>query len=158
VPCAGRSSSRRVGAAIVTAGIAGFAAGGAVDGRRRVRLGQLALELASEVADALSRKGALKAHVRDELGLDEQRLARPFRAAWTLALSFTAGAALSLVAVTMLQQPLRIGGTHADRAWMARESRGAARRGSARFDPDRRVGRRRHGITAGIGVLVGTVA
>ena len=99
------------GAAIVTAGIAGFAAGGAVDGRRRVRLGQLALELASEVADALSRKGALKAHVRDELGLDEQRLARPFRAAWTSALSFTAGAALSLVAVAMLQQPLRIGGT-----------------------------------------------
>jgi len=100
------------GAAIVTAGIAGFAAGGgAVDGGRRVRLGQLALELASEVADALSRKGALKAHVRDELGLDEQRLARRFRAARTSALSFTAGAALSLVVVAALQQPLRIGGT-----------------------------------------------
>ena len=49
--------------------------------------------------------------MRDELGLDEQRLARRFRAARTSALSFTAGAALSLVVVAALQQPLRIGGT-----------------------------------------------
>ena len=147
MPCAGRSSSRRVGCRDRHRRDRRLRRGGAVDGRRRVRLGQsqrdaeradirleqrellsdpqgelielakiyerrgLALELASEVADALSRKGALKAHVRDELGLDEQRLARPFQAAWTLALSFTAGAALSLVAVAMLQQPLRIGGT-----------------------------------------------
>ena len=37
--------------------------------------------LACEVADALSRRGALAAHARDELGLDEQRLARPLQAA-----------------------------------------------------------------------------
>ncbi|MEA2233366.1 MAG: vacuolar iron transporter family protein, partial [Solirubrobacteraceae bacterium] len=50
--------------------------------------------LANDVAFALSRRGgALKAHARDELGLDEQRLARPVQAAWTSALSFAAGAA-----------------------------------------------------------------
>jgi len=59
----------------------------------------LAPALASEVAVALSRGGALAAHARDELGLDEQRPARPFQAAWTSALSFSAGAALPLVAV-----------------------------------------------------------
>ena len=45
--------------------------------------------LASEVAVSLSSRGALAAHARDELGLDEQRLARPFQAAWTSALSFS---------------------------------------------------------------------
>jgi VIT1/CCC1 family predicted Fe2+/Mn2+ transporter len=45
--------------------------------------------LANEVALSLSRRGgALAAHARDELGLDDQRLARPFQAAWTSALSF----------------------------------------------------------------------
>src|SRR5258706_13119231 len=48
--------------------------------------------LASEVASALSARGALEAHARDELGLDQERLARPFQAAWTSALSFSAGA------------------------------------------------------------------
>jgi len=38
--------------------------------------------LAGEVAQALSSHGALQAHLRDELGLDEQRLARPLQAAW----------------------------------------------------------------------------
>ena len=56
-------------------------------------------ELANDVALTLSRRGALAAHARDELGLDEQRLARPFQAAWTSALSFSAGAALPLSAV-----------------------------------------------------------
>jgi VIT1/CCC1 family predicted Fe2+/Mn2+ transporter len=55
-------------------------------------------ELANEVATSLSQRGALRAHARDELGLDEARLARPFQAAWTSALSFSAGATLPLVA------------------------------------------------------------
>ena len=58
--------------------------------------------LASEVALTLSRHGALQAHTRDELGLDEQRLARPFQAAWTSALSFAVGAALPLLAVAVV--------------------------------------------------------
>jgi VIT1/CCC1 family predicted Fe2+/Mn2+ transporter len=57
----------------------------------------LAPELAHEVALSLSGRDALAAHARDELGLDEQRLARPLQAAWTSALSFSAGAALPLV-------------------------------------------------------------
>ena len=55
--------------------------------------------LADDVATALSRDGALTAHARDELGLAEERLARPIQAAWTSALSFAAGAALPLLAV-----------------------------------------------------------
>jgi len=61
----------------------------------------LAPALASEVAQALSRNGALAAHARDELGLDEARLARPVQAAWTSALSFALGAALPLIAVAV---------------------------------------------------------
>jgi VIT1/CCC1 family predicted Fe2+/Mn2+ transporter len=63
--------------------------------------------LAREVALALSRTGALEAHARDELGLDEQRLARPFQAAWTSALSFAAGAALPLLTVAVSPQRTR---------------------------------------------------
>jgi VIT1/CCC1 family predicted Fe2+/Mn2+ transporter len=68
----------------------------------------LAPELASEVAVALSRRGALEAHARDELGLDEQRLARPFQAAWTSALSFSCGAALPLLAVAVAPAGTRV--------------------------------------------------
>jgi VIT1/CCC1 family predicted Fe2+/Mn2+ transporter len=64
--------------------------------------------LAREVALSLSRNGALQAHARDELGLDEDRLARPFQAAWTSALSFSAGAALPLVAVSVAPAAARI--------------------------------------------------
>ena len=63
--------------------------------------------LAREVAQSLSRSGALEAHARDELGLDEQRLARPFQAAWTSALSFAAGAALPLLTVAVSPQRTR---------------------------------------------------
>jgi VIT1/CCC1 family predicted Fe2+/Mn2+ transporter len=68
-------------------------------------------ELAGEVARTLSAGGALAAHARDELGLDEQRAARPFQAAWTSALSFSSGAALPLIAVGVLPQAARAGGT-----------------------------------------------
>jgi VIT1/CCC1 family predicted Fe2+/Mn2+ transporter len=64
--------------------------------------------LAREVAQSLSRSGALEAHARDELGLDEQRLARPFQAAWTSALSFSAGAALPLLTVAVSPQRARV--------------------------------------------------
>ena len=64
--------------------------------------------LAGEVAQALSRHGALEAHLRDELGLDEQRLARPLQAAWASALSFSTGAALPLLAVAVTPARARI--------------------------------------------------
>lgn len=59
----------------------------------------LAPDLAQEVAETLSRAGALAAHTRDELGLDAERPARPLQAAWTSAVAFATGAVLPLAAV-----------------------------------------------------------
>ena len=56
----------------------------------------------------LSRRGALQAHLRDELGLDQRRLARPFQAAWASAVSFSAGAALPLLAVGLASAGVRV--------------------------------------------------
>ena len=67
----------------------------------------LSAALAREVAVSLSRTGALQAHARDELGLDEQRLARPLQAAWTSAVSFAAGAVLPLLAITTMPTSVR---------------------------------------------------
>jgi vacuolar iron transporter family protein len=64
--------------------------------------------LAAEVAVTLSRRGALQAHLRDELGLDQRRLARPFQAAWASAVSFSAGAALPLLAVGLAPAAARV--------------------------------------------------
>jgi VIT1/CCC1 family predicted Fe2+/Mn2+ transporter len=58
--------------------------------------------LAAQVAASLTRSDALAAHARDELGLDQQRLARPLQAAWTSALSFATGATLPLLAVALV--------------------------------------------------------
>ncbi len=123
------------GTAIVTAGIAGLAAGAlsmaageyvSVSSQRDAEEADLRLEerelsnnpggelrelariyerrglpadLAMQVAVALSNRGALAAHARDELGLDEERRARPMQAAWASALAFSAGAILPLVAI-----------------------------------------------------------
>src|SRR4051794_31241428 len=64
-------------------------------------------KLAGEVASTLSRSGALAAHLRDELGLDQQRLARPLQAAWASALAFSIGAALPLLAAVLAPETLR---------------------------------------------------
>ena len=55
--------------------------------------------LARQVAHALMAKNALAAHARDELGISEYTTARPIQAALTSALTFSAGAALPLLAV-----------------------------------------------------------
>jgi vacuolar iron transporter family protein len=54
--------------------------------------------LAEQVTDQFMAKDALKAHLRDELGLTEEMAARPFQAAWASALAFSVGAALPLLA------------------------------------------------------------
>ena len=54
--------------------------------------------LAEQVTDQLMAKDALKAHLRDELGLTEEMAARPIQAAWASALAFSIGAALPLMA------------------------------------------------------------
>ncbi|MFM1983241.1 MAG: hypothetical protein RJB22_1960 [Pseudomonadota bacterium] len=52
--------------------------------------------LAEQVADQFMAKDALKAHLRDELGLTEALSARPIQAAWASAAAFSVGAALPL--------------------------------------------------------------
>ena len=117
--------------------------------------------LADEVPQALSRRGALAAHLRDELGLNEQRLARPFQAAWASALSFSTGAALPLLAVALTPAAARIAVTVAV-TLLALGLLGdlAARLGGAPRGPATvRVvvwGAIAMAITAGIGALVGT--
>ena len=116
--------------------------------------------LANDVAVALSRRGALAAHARDELGLDEDRLARPFQAAWTSALSFATGATLPLLAVVVVPAGARVAVTVAV-TLIALASLGdlGARLGGA--PPVRAAirvlawGSVAMAITAGIGALVG---
>ncbi len=118
--------------------------------------------LASEVALSLSRRGALEAHTRDELGLDAKRRARPLQAAWASALSFAAGAALPLLAVTATPAPARVGVTVivALLALGLLGDLGARLGGAPRRRATVRVvawGAAAMAITAGIGALVGTV-
>jgi VIT1/CCC1 family predicted Fe2+/Mn2+ transporter len=121
-------------------------------------------KLATEVAQALSvsRRGALQAHARDELGLDETHLARPLQAAWTSALSFSAGAALPLLAAALTPAQARVGAT-AGVTFIALALLGdlGARLGGAPRRPATiRVvawGAVAMAITAGIGALVGSV-
>lgn len=66
-------------------------------------------DLALQVAVSLSSAGpgALAAHARDELGLSEERRARPLQAAWASAVSFSAGAALPLLAIAAIPAAAR---------------------------------------------------
>jgi vacuolar iron transporter family protein len=64
--------------------------------------------LAAEVAAALTAHDALEAHARDELGLPEDRLARPLQAAGASALSFATGAILPLLAIGLFGSAARV--------------------------------------------------
>ncbi len=118
--------------------------------------------LATDVALALSQGDVLGAHARDELGLHEQRLARPFQAAWTSALSFSAGAALPLLAVALTPAGVREGATVVVTlvALGLLGDLGARLGGAPRRHATGRVlvwGAVAMAITAAIGALVGTV-
>ena len=56
-------------------------------------------DLARQVAEQLTQKGALEAHARDELGILEMTTARPVQAAFTSAATFAVGAAMPLLMV-----------------------------------------------------------
>lgn len=58
-------------------------------------------DLARRVAEQLSAHDPLAAHLRDELGIDEDDLARPLQAAWISALSFAIFAAVPIVALLL---------------------------------------------------------
>jgi VIT1/CCC1 family predicted Fe2+/Mn2+ transporter len=68
----------------------------------------LAPALAAEVAQALSAHNALEAHARDELGLADDRRARPLQAAGASALSFSVGAVLPLLAIGIFGSGVRV--------------------------------------------------
>lgn len=62
------------------------------------------------VAQQLTASGPLDAHLRDELGIDREALARPLQAAWTSATSFalfaTVPIASLLIAPSSLGEPV----------------------------------------------------
>ncbi|MDA0161658.1 VIT family protein [Solirubrobacter ginsenosidimutans] len=69
----------------------------------------LPADLAQEVAAALTAHGALEAHSRDELGLEQSRRARPLQAAGSSAAAFSAGAILPLGAAALASGSIREG-------------------------------------------------
>lgn len=58
----------------------------------------LSAALAQQVAEQLTQADRLGAHLRDELGIDHEMLARPFQAAFVSAVSFAAFALIPLLA------------------------------------------------------------
>ena len=65
-------------------------------------------ELARRVAEQLSARDRLGAHLRDELGIDPHALARPLQAAWISAFSFGSFALLPIVALVVSPASLHI--------------------------------------------------
>lgn len=63
--------------------------------------------LATQVAKQLSAHDQLGTHMRDELGIDEQSLARPLQAAWISAVSFAGFAMIPLLAFLVAPASVR---------------------------------------------------
>ncbi len=68
----------------------------------------LAPTLAREVAVALTAKDALGTHMREELGITDETMARPVQAALSSAISFAFGAAMPLVTIVLVPHALRV--------------------------------------------------
>jgi VIT1/CCC1 family predicted Fe2+/Mn2+ transporter len=122
----------------------------------------LSESLALQVADQLMAHDALDAHARDELGMSEIAAARPLQAAFTSAITFSAGALLplALVSVSSRQGLIPDNRGHASlsrnsgRAWCP-----GGRRTADTLCPSRQfLGALALAVTAGIGRLFGTVA
>jgi VIT1/CCC1 family predicted Fe2+/Mn2+ transporter len=119
--------------------------------------------LAAQVADALSGHDALEAHARDELGLDEDRRARPLQAAAASAAAFSAGAILPLIAAILPGKSARILLCVVVAAVMliVLGDLGARLGGAPRVRAIVRVtgwGLLAMGVTAGVGAIAGTIA
>jgi vacuolar iron transporter family protein len=66
-----------------------------------------------KVAEQLSTRDRLGAHLRDELGIDQASLARPLQAAWISAASFASFAVVPIVALLLAPTASRIAATAA---------------------------------------------
>ena len=64
--------------------------------------------LALKVAQQLSAKDRLGAHIRDELGIEQNELARPLQAAWISAASFATFALVPIASLLLAPPALRI--------------------------------------------------
>ena len=122
----------------------------------------LSAELAGKVAAALTASDALGAHARDELGF-AVILARPVQAALYSAVSFTAGAALPIVALLLFPTSARTAAVvvSALLALVGLGVAGARAGGAPMLRAALRVGiggGLAMAITAGVGRLVGGVA
>ncbi len=118
--------------------------------------------LAAQVAEALTDHDALEAHARDELGLDEERRARPLQAAAASAAAFSAGAIPPLIAAIVPGKPARIPVCVAVAVAMLilLGDLGARLGGAPRMRAVIRVtgwGLLAMGVTAGVGAIAGTV-
>ncbi|MCB1500358.1 MAG: VIT family protein [Bauldia sp.] len=120
-------------------------------------------DLAGRVADQLMAKDALGAHARDELGISEITTARPVQAALTSAATFTAGAAMPLLAAALAPAgsvvPVVSVATLVFLGVLG--ALGARTGGADILRPTARVmfwGALAMAITAGVGRLFGTVA
>lgn len=108
-------------------------------------------------------KDALAAHARDELGISAATTARPVQAAFTSALTFTAGAALPLAAAALLPASALVLGVSAGSiAFLALLGGVGARTGGAPvWKAVARVtfwGAMAMAITAGVGAAFGVAA
>lgn len=120
-------------------------------------------ELAHQVADQMMAKDALAAHARDELGISDISQARPLQAAVASALTFSAGAALPLVAALLAPADVIVPAVSvAAIVFLALLGAIGARAGGARiWKPVARVtfwGALALAATAGVGALFGVVA
>ena len=118
--------------------------------------------LAAQVAEQLTAKDALKAHLRDELGLSAHLEAKPVQAALASASSFAVGAALPLLLVLALPRSwLEIGIAAGSIVFLAALGIVGARAGGAPvLWATIRVtfwGAIAMAITAGVGLLFGAV-
>ncbi|MBU6316639.1 MAG: VIT family protein [Acidobacteria bacterium] len=68
----------------------------------------LSRDLARQVAQELTEHDALGTHLRDELGISTDGLARPFQAAWSSMLAFSVGAGIPLAASAIATSGQRI--------------------------------------------------
>jgi VIT1/CCC1 family predicted Fe2+/Mn2+ transporter len=65
-------------------------------------------DLAVKVAEQLTARDSLGAHLRDELGIDPTELSRPFQAAWISAASFASFALVPIVGLLVAPPAARI--------------------------------------------------
>ncbi len=118
-------------------------------------------DLAHQVAVELTKHDQLTAHLRDELGIDPDELARPLQAAWISAFSFGSFALLPIVALLLAPSAWRIPSVAALSllSLASLGALGAHLGGAPRFRAALRVcvgGSLAMGVTALIGHLVGS--